>query len=417
MNYYNYIIIITWFTLGGLCVLVAENDRIAIKGKKSFYLTYAIIAFAALAEWLGLKFNGNTAIPVWLLRTVKCADYILTPIAGGALVAQLYGRGVFRKVMQIALLINLVFQLVCVFTDWMIIVDENNVYSHGALYGAYIGLYALVIAIVVIELFIYGNKFRKQNRASLIYIVLFVVAGIMVQELSNGEFRTSYISLAIGVALLFIHNVEFYQLETDDMLHKQRIKVMLAQIQPHFIYNALSAISGIDGVPEKAQDAITDFSRFLRENLDSLTGSDLVPFERELSHIEKYVALEQLRFGDRVKVNFDIKNKDFLLPPLTVQMLVENAIKHGITKKYEGGTVNITTEKADNTVVITVQDDGVGFDAEKIVDKKHIGIRSIKNRLIDFVGGTLKIESKIGLGTTATVIIPEREKNGKGSKK
>lgn len=417
MNYYNYIIIITWFTLAGLCILVAENNRIAVKDKKSFYLTYAIIAFAALAEWLGLKFNGNTSIPVWLLRVVKCADYILTPIAGGALVAQLYGRGIFRKVMQIALLINLVFQLVCVFTDWMLIVDENNVYSHGALYGAYIGVYVLVIAIVVIEFFIYGKKFRRQNRASLIFIVSFVVAGIMVQELSNGEFRTSYISLAIGVALLFIHNVEFYQLETDDFLHEQRIKVMLAQIQPHFIYNALSAISGIDGVPEKAQDAITDFSRFLRENLDSLTGSDLVPFERELSHIEKYVALEQLRFGDKVKVNFDIKHKDFLLPSFTVQMLVENAIKHGITKKYEGGTVNITTEKADNAVVITVQDDGVGFDAGKIVDKKHIGLSSIKSRLANLMGGTLKLESEIGLGTTATVIIPERGKNGKVNKK
>ena len=408
MNYYTYIIIITWFTLAVLCILVAENNRIAAKEKKSFYLTYAIISLAALAEWLGIQFHKNTVIPVWLLRAVKCADYILTPIAGGMLVQQLYGRGVIRRIMQLALLVNCVFQIICAFTDWMIVVGDDNSYSHGSLYWAYVGLYVFIIVLVVIEFIVHGKHFRKQNITSLVFSVALVIAGILVQELSGGEFRTSYITLAIGVAMLFIHNVEFSQLEADDSLNEQRIKIMLAQIQPHFIYNALSAISGIEGVPEKAQNAITDFSRFLRENLDSLTGPNLVPFEKELAHIEKYVALERLRFGDRVKVNFDIKCKEFLLPPLTVQMLVENAIKHGITKKYGGGTVNISTEKIDNNVVITVQDDGLGFDADKNADKNHIGISSIVSRLKNFVGGTLTVESKIGFGTKATVIIPER---------
>ena len=136
-------------------------------------------------------------------------------------------------------------------------------------------------------------------------------------------------------------------------------------------------------------------------------------FEKELAHIKKYIGLEQLRFGDKVKVDFNINYSDFYLPSLTVQMLVENAIKHGITKKYGGGTLSVSTEKIKNNVVITVKDDGVGFDIEKKVDKKRIGISSIKNRLTYFVGGTLTVESKIGCGTTATVVIPVKSKINK----
>ena len=139
-----------------------------------------------------------------------------------------------------------------------------------------------------------------------------------------------------------------------------------------------------------------------------MTGPELIPFERELAHVKKYVSLEHLRFGDKVKVNLDINQTDFLLPPLTVQMLVENAIKHGITKKYEGGTVNISTNKDDRGFIIKVEDDGVGFDADSPIGEKHIGIRSIKNRLERFVsGGSLIVESKPGKGTVATVIIPD----------
>ena len=101
MNYYSFIIILTWVTLMILSLLVRENDRIVRKDAGSYYLTYGVIALAALAEWLGLSFNGDPAVPVRVLQSVKCADYILTLLAGGALIAQLHRRSIFRILIRI----------------------------------------------------------------------------------------------------------------------------------------------------------------------------------------------------------------------------------------------------------------------------------------------------------------------------
>ena len=164
MNYYSINIILTWVTLIILSVLVRENDRIARRDAASYYLTYGVIALAALAEWLGLRFNGDPSIPVWALQAVKCADYILTPLAGGALIAQLHRRSIFRVLIQSILAVNTAFQLAAVFSGWMITVDERHFYSHGPLYEIYIALYLLLIVLVVLEYVTYGRSFRRQNR-------------------------------------------------------------------------------------------------------------------------------------------------------------------------------------------------------------------------------------------------------------
>ena len=107
----------------------------------------------------------------------------------------------------------------------------------------------------------------------------------------------------------------------------------------------------------------------------------MIPFNKELEHVNKYVNLEKLRFGDKINVTFDIQVSDFLIPSLSLQMIVENAIKHGITKKYEGGTVKITSYKKDDKIYIIVEDDGVGFDTSKI-DLKHYHMKKIINILL-----------------------------------
>ena len=166
-------------------------------------------------------------------------------------------------------------------------------------------------------------------------------------------------------------------------------------------------------MPENAQKAILDFSKYLRENLDAITAPELVPFERELGHIKKYIDLEKLRFGEKVKVVYDITCTDFLLPALTVQMLVENAVKHGITKKYEGGTIIISTQKQGENYQVIVADDGVGFDTTVKMEGNHIGINNIRKRLEYSAGGKLEIVSKPGQGTTATITISGEYKENK----
>jgi sensor histidine kinase YesM len=134
----------------------------------------------------------------------------------------------------------------------------------------------------------------------------------------------------------------------------------------------------------------------------------LVPFSQELEHIRHYLALEKLRFGDSLKVCYDIREESFGIPLLSVQPLVENAVKHGILKKREGGTIRIASKREGNCYRITVTDDGIGFDADECMGdgKRHIGIDNVQRRLEMESGARLSITSRAGCGTTAVITIP-----------
>ncbi|MBO5868744.1 MAG: hypothetical protein J6Q54_07550, partial [Oscillospiraceae bacterium] len=123
-----------------------------------------------------------------------------------------------------------------------------------------------------------------------------------------------------------------------------------------------------------------------------------------------YTEIELIRFPD-MTVNYDIRAKGFLLPALTVQPMVENAIKHGLMGREEGGTVTVTSYETDSHYCVCVADDGVGFDVDAAQDpRKHIGIRNVRERLQVMCGGSLTIESEPGKGTTALIQIPKEGK-------
>jgi diguanylate cyclase (GGDEF)-like protein len=212
--------------LGVLCILVHENSWIPKKDKHRFYLTYGIIALSALAEWLGVQFSGNKDIPVWLLIAVKCCDYILTPMAGGAVVAQMKLRNRWYKALMIVLVCNAVFQIIGCFNGWMVVVDDQHRYSHGPLYGVYVAIYLIVIVLTAIEFLLFSLSYRKQNRTSLISVFVLLLIGIGLQEILGSEYRTAYVAMTIGVALMFIHYAEFYKMEADEQLKKQRNQLM-----------------------------------------------------------------------------------------------------------------------------------------------------------------------------------------------
>ncbi len=160
---------------------------------------------------------------------------------------------------------------------------------------------------------------------------------------------------------------------------------MLSRIQPHFLYNSLtSIIYYADKDPGKTKTALVDFSRYLRKNLEAISAEGPVRFEDELEHTKKYLALEKLRFEEKLKIVYEIEDRDFSLPVLTLQPLVENAVKHGIRKNRDGtGQVTIRTFRKAEKHVIEVIDDGVGFDVESLSqsDDTHIGVMNVKKRL------------------------------------
>ena len=180
-NYYSAITLISIAALSVLCVLVRDNGKIEKKQKRIFYVTYLLVGLAAVAEWAGMQLNGNDAFPKWALLAVKCADYVLTPMSGGALVKQtgLRNRGV--TLLNAVLIGNTAFQVSAVFFGWMTVIDGDRYYSHGPLYFIYIIIYLIVITIVIIEFLIYGKRFAQQNCYSLYSIMALVISSIVLQ--------------------------------------------------------------------------------------------------------------------------------------------------------------------------------------------------------------------------------------------
>jgi sensor histidine kinase YesM len=193
-------------------------------------------------------------------------------------------------------------------------------------------------------------------------------------------------------------------------LQESQISIMLSQIQPHFLYNTLNSIYQLcETNPMRARSMVNFFAEYLRNNLSSLEEPGLITFDNELSHIRTYLEIEKIRFEDTLEIEYDIKCVDFYLPVLTVQPIVENAVKHGTSKKRGGGKVTISTDENKENYIIKVLDTGCGFDPSKPKDdgKRHVGIENVRQRLFNMCGGTLSIESEVGKGTLATIIIPK----------
>ncbi|MCL2443742.1 MAG: ATP-binding protein, partial [Treponema sp.] len=158
--------------------------------------------------------------------------------------------------------------------------------------------------------------------------------------------------------------------------------------------------------PARAKEMTFEFSEYLRSNMESLTEEGLIHFKQELKHIEAYLNLEKAIYGKGLNVVYNIEVSDFKLPVLTLQPIVENAVKHGIGRREGGGTVTVSAIETDSTYVLTVTDDGLGF---KKTENKHksVGITNVTNRLSAMCGGSLTIESDPGAGSAVTITIPK----------
>ena len=232
--------------------------------------------------------------------------------------------------------------------------------------------------------------------------------------------------MALVVVLLIIPShinaaVRARELEAEQQVLKQelqesRISIMLSQMQPHFIFNTLNTIYHLCDIdPDKARSTISSFSMYLRNNIDNLGHSEMIFFEKELSFINAYLDIEKVRFDDELLITYDIGASNFKLPVLTVQPIVENAVKHGTSKKEGVSHLYITTRETDAFYEIEIRDTGVGFDIGDGQDDghKHIGITNVRQRLESLCHGTLTIESARGVGTTALIKIPKTEASSK----
>ena len=210
-----------------------------------------------------------------------------------------------------------------------------------------------------------------------------------------------------------IYNAAIKAAELDKQLSEAKMAIMVSQIQPHFLYNALNTIKYlIKRDPKKAETALVSFSYYLRGNMDSLTQKAPIPFSNEIEHVKHYADIELLRFGDRISVEYDIKCDNFSVPALSIQPIVENAIKHGITKNPDGGTVKISSFEDENFYFVKVDDNGVGFDIDNpnyddSTNHAHVGLSNVTERLKSMSNAEIEINSREGEGTHITIKFPK----------
>ena len=258
------------------------------------------------------------------------------------------------------------------------------------------------VAIILVLLF--TDSSDKELKRSFVTYMLFPTVGVLLDYCIHGLSLT-YICLVLSVLIIYAN----IYLQKQKMIEKQKNALMLSQINPHFVYNTLSTIAAMcDSSPKQAKYLTIDFSQYLRKNIDSLNSEELIPFDQELEHVACYLKIEKARFRERLNVVYSIQCRDFDIPPLTVQPLVENAIKHGITKKADGGTVKICTFENRLYYIIEIIDDGVGFDAETV--EKHVGIENVKNRVATMCKGNITVKSMLGIGTRIIIEIPKKKK-------
>ena len=291
---------------------------------------------------------------------------------------------------------------------------EGAVYRRGPLFQLNQILAFILLILIVLIILNCRKKLGNNNAVSLLLYSVIPMISSIAQIFLPPEPDLSNIGITLGLLTVFIiWHVERERIiaEKEKELTDIRVSIMLSQIRPHFLYNTLAVIQGM--CHEKAPDAeatTIEFAEYLRGNMDAIGEAKMIPFSQEMRHTELYLSLEQKRFGDALMIRNDILEKDFMIPVLTLQPIVENAVKHGVMRREGGGTVSIYTSRIDKAVEIVVQDDGVGFDVNKIQDDEvsHIGIANVKERLEKMCGGSLSIKSVPRSGTIVTIIIPDK---------
>lgn len=331
-------------------------------------------------------------------------------------------KGSFRKIGTVTIGISFVLDVVLIsaaISGKVLIYDTQPIWM----------IFQFVICIVLMLCFVLQSiQYKKEKRVALYTFVILMLAMILDLlgfgsiQYHSGLFTKSVFVVLLGiyflrggVKILQQYHASAHNKKLQEELENSRIAIMLSQIQPHFLYNVIGTIRGLcRSDADQAWRALGDFANYLRGNMDALSNRDRIHFSMELKHIEAYLRLEQMRMGEELHIVYDIIEKDFYLPPLTIQPLVENAVKHGLFDKEGGGTIRLSTKKVEDGICIEVEDDGVGFDSlipiEPDEHHAHIGLTNVQKRIEKMSKGEMIMESEPGVGTKVTVILRYTER-------
>ncbi len=309
-------------------------------------------------------------------------------------------------------ILNAAIHLSALFSGICFGIDANNHFFRGPLgYSCHIVSAVLLAYLVFLSAKEYSRARRWETVLPVSNALMIVISVVLDTFVVKGSYPVGFLTVTAVSSSVFYYvwlHLQFVREHERALMAEQRIQIMMSQIQPHFLYNTLSTIQALCKTdPEQAFETTEKFGTYLRQNIDSLGQPDLIPIRKELDHIRIYAEIEAIRFP-YVRVDYDTEDLDFRVPALTIQPLVENAIRHGVRIRKEG-IVTVRTRRTKEGHEITVIDNGKGFDAALLSaeDGSHIGLRNVRGRVEQMCGGTLTVDSVIDIGTTVTIRIPD----------
>lgn len=343
------------------------------------------------------------------LLLVAFTEYIMSLLAARGCKVNKY----FKYGIRVGAIIFIFLLILSQFNHMYYLIDEANLYRRQPLFwlSQVFGVIGAVLDMLLIIL--YKESLSKGEWLLFAFYIITPGIGLILQECFY-DIGFLYIGTNI-VAICIYMFIQVEQsrriIESELELERNKTLLMLSQIKPHFLYNVLGSIKYLCHVdPVSAEMAVEDLSIFLRGNIDSLSYRGLISFKRELLHTRKYLSLEKIRYENLLNIEYSIKTVDFQLPPLTLQPIVENAVRYGVTQREEGGTIKISSEETEEAFIICVEDDGVGFDTHvyKRDERMHTGIENVKQRIEVQCRGTMIIKSTIDVGTRVVIEIPKK---------
>ena len=321
------------------------------------------------------------------------------------------------------------------FTETIYSIDENNTYVRA--WGYYIWQGVTIASFVFILVVLLAQRKNVDKYIKHVFIVAAIVpvfgttGGLFVSKVSLNNIMVTLSALLIYMIYernkteITVQNA--YELEKTrvELIEKQlvieqnkqelqenKIRLLVAQIQPHFIFNSLMALQAKCTDNPELYNGINSFGKYLRANFEAMTDNDLIPFTDELKNIKAYVQLEMMNYGDKLRVEYDIELDQFMLPAFCVEPLVENAIRYGVGTYEKGGLVQIMVRDEPDCIQIEVKDDGSG--GNRLTDaqegRKSIGLENVRLRLKALDMGELSV-SQDESGTSAVIRLKYLEEN------
>ena len=398
-----------------LSVFMPALDRWS---KRYFIVLFSLMFLCCVTIFLALVFWYDPSMATASKIIYFLEDlFIVTPVIMPTIFILHYsGEGVKKSILfwLVTVLLGAYFavNIVAQFTDVFYVVTPDNQFFRGPMWAFLLFPLAVCMVLNTTGLFYRIKKIPKKYFVALLIYLLYMTTVILVHMFYSVEIPVVLgmsLFAIVSFALILVDNMDNH-LKKEHQIAHQRAEIMVLQMRPHFIFNTMMGIYYLcDQDAKKAKQVTLDFTSYLRKNFAAIASEEPVPFSDELEHTRAYLAVEQAQFEDTLFVNFDTPYRTFRIPPLTLQPIVENAVKHGMSKSNDPIHISVITKQTGKSVEIIVEDDGVGFDPARNSDDNdpHIALNNIKERLEMMCKGKLTISQREGGGTSVKITIPK----------